>query len=159
MVEVPKAYIKMIDRPSLPQSRQESFANLRYLFGLAAYAPDGLYDVARDNLRIDDRFAALAGKIRIAHGSDLDAHYPHHWPARVSVIDGAGAKHVEEVIHAPGDAENPLDWKALITKTERVSGRNSQTIEKMAQACQHLTTASDMNTLITLVEQEIRAKS
>jgi 2-methylcitrate dehydratase PrpD len=158
-VEVPKAYIQMIDRPSLPQSRQESFANLRYLFGLAAYAPDGLYDVARENLRIDDRFAALAGKIRIAHGPDLDAHYPRHWPARVSVIDGAGTKQVEEVIHAPGDAESPLDWNALITKVERISGCNSQTIEKMAQACQHLTTTGDMNTLITLVEQEIRVTS
>src|SRR5262249_35752915 len=92
-VEVAKAYIQTIDRPKLPTSRQDSFANLRYQFALAAYEPDGLYDVARDDLRIDGRFDALAKKIVIRHGADLDAHYPRHWPARVSIIDDAGTKH------------------------------------------------------------------
>jgi 2-methylcitrate dehydratase PrpD len=155
-VEVPKAYIQMIDRPGLPASRQESFAHLRYLFGLAAYAPDGLYDVARTDLHIDGRFAALARKIRILHGADLDAHYPRHWPARVSVTDGTGATHVQTMIHAPGDAENPLDWIALMMKFERVSGRGPERATQIADACRSLTSTSELQHLLAIVSQELR---
>lgn len=155
-VEVPKAYIQMIDRPGLPNSRQESFANLRYLFGLAAYAPDGLYDVARDDLRIDERFTTLAGKIRIAHGADLDRHYPRHWPARVSIVGGDGAKHVEEIIHAPGDAENPLDWTALGRKFRNVTGRPQSIADSMAAACRDITSPQGMKKLLSLCERELQ---
>jgi 2-methylcitrate dehydratase PrpD len=155
-VEVPKTYLQMIDRPGLPASRQESFAHLRYLFGLAAYAPDGLCDVARIDLHSDPRFAALAGKIGILHGADLDAHYPRHWPARVSVIDQAGTQHVETVILTPGDPEAPLDWRTLAAKFERVSGRGAETAAQIAAACRSLTSTTDLRGLLTLVSQEIR---
>lgn len=154
-VEVPKAYLAMIDRASLPTSRQESFADLRYLFALAAYAPDGLTDVARENLRIDDRFATLAGKIRIRHGADLDAHYPRLWPARVSVIDSTGATQSEEILHAPGDAENPLGWSELTAKFARVSGRPHETTAGIAAACQTLHEANGLQELLALVDRTI----
>lgn len=157
LVEVPKAYIQMIDRPQLPTSRQESFANLRYQFALVAYEPDGLYDVARDDLRIDERFGSLAKKIRISHGADLDTHYPRQWPARVSVIDDAGAKHVEEIIKSPGDAENPLDWSALAAKFMRVSGTPHETIESIAMTCRALRDASGLATLVARVDQAIKS--
>ena len=155
-IEVPKAYIQMIDRPGLPNSRQESFANLRYLFGLAAYAPDGLYDVARENLRIDARFDALAKKITIRHGADLDSHYPRHWPARVTVIDGTGAKHVDEIIRAPGDAENPLDWTMLAEKFTRVSGQKRESVAKAAAACRALDSVDGLPNLLALADRAVK---
>lgn len=155
-IEVPKAYIQMIDRPQLPASRQESFANLRYQFAIAAYEPDGLYDVTRDDLPTDGRFTALAKTITIRHGTDLDAHYPRHWPARVSIVDGTGAKHVETVLRSPGDAENPLDWNTLVAKFMRVSGRAHETAETIATACRALRDASGLATLVTRVDQAIK---
>lgn len=156
LVEVPKAYIHMIDRPQFPASRQESFANLRYQFALAAYAPDDLYDVARDELPIDGRFDSLAKKIRISHGADLDAHYPRHWPARVSIVDGTGAKHVETILQSPGDADNPLDWHTLVAKFMRVSGSTHETAESIATASRALRDTSSLTTLLQRVDQAIK---
>lgn len=154
-VEVPAAYLAMIDRRALPKSRQESFADLRYLFGLAAYAPAALMDVVRERLPIDQRLTTLAAKIRILHGADLDAHYPRHWPARVSVIDHTGATHSETVIAPPGDAENPLDWVALADKFAKLSSRGPATVADMAAACQGPHTADDLAALLSLVGREI----
>lgn len=157
LVEVPKAYIQMIDRPQLPSSRQESFANLRYQFALAAYEPDALYDVARDELPIDGRFDALAKKIHVSHGADLDAHYPRHWPARVSIVDGAGTEHVETVLQSPGDADNPLDWNTLMAKFMRVSGSPHETAESIGAACRALRDTGSLATLLQRVDQAIKA--
>jgi len=154
-VEVPKAYLGMIDRKALPNSRQESFADLRYQFALAAFAPDRLMDVARESLPIDGRFTALAGKIRIRHGADLDAHYPRHWPATVTLIDSSGASHRETVLHAPGDAEQPLGWSELATKFARVSGRSQASVAELAAACQGLHKANGLPALLSLVDREI----
>ena len=155
IVEVPNSYLAMIDRKTLPVSRQESFADLRYQFALAAFAPDRLLDVAREMLPIDSRFPTLAGKITICHGADLDQHYPQHWPARVTVTDQDGARHCTEIVDAPGDAPNALGWDGLITKFTRVSGRSPAHVAQIATACQSLAQAQAWPNLVTLIDQAI----
>lgn len=157
VVDVPSAYLQMIDRPALPKSRQESFANLRYLFGLAAFAPAGLYDVARETLQQDAHFADLAGKIRIVHAPDLDAHYPERWPARVTITDDKGAVRRQEIIHAPGDSASPLSWPEVREKFQRVTGRPPETAVQIAAACQALSPSTGLGDLLTLIEREIFA--
>ena len=156
-VEVPKAYLAMIDRKALPNSRQESFADLRYQFALAAFAPDRLMDVARESLANDSRFATLAGKITIRHGADLDRHYPQHWPAQVTITDSTGASHSETVLYAPGDAERPLGWGELTTKFARVSGRTPAKTAEIAAACQKLPEANGLSALLAVMGREIAA--
>lgn len=158
-VEVPKAYLAMIDRKALPTSRQESFADLRYQFALAAFAPDKMMDVAREILASDERFATLAGKITIRHGADLDRHYPQHWPARVTVMDGTGASHTENILHAPGDAEQPLDWGELTAKFARVSGRAPARVADIAAACRELPGTNGWTALLPLIDREIAGLS
>jgi 2-methylcitrate dehydratase PrpD len=155
VVEVPSAYLQMIDRPAAPASRQESFANLRYLFGLAAFAPGGLYDVARETLHWDERFAALAGKIRIVHAPDLDAHYPKHWPARIVITDDMGKVHQREIIQAPGDADSPLSWPEVSDKFQRLTGRSRETVVQIAAACQALPSASQLQDFLAMIDREI----
>jgi 2-methylcitrate dehydratase PrpD len=145
----------MIDRPGLPASRQESFANLRYLFGLAAFAPDGLYDVARATLHHDERFAALAPVIRIVADGGLDRHYPTHWPARVTIADRSGASRTAEVIHAPGDPEHPLSWDEVREKFRRVTGRPRETVARIASACQALAQTGFGQDFFAMAEREI----
>jgi 2-methylcitrate dehydratase PrpD len=157
LVEVPGAYLQMIDRPGLPRSRQESFANLRYLFGLAAFAPDGLYDVARDNLRVDSRFEALAQRIRIAPSEELARHFPRHWPAKVSVTDQQGRPYAIEILHAPGDPETPLRWDSLVEKFHRVTGSPQSAIALLAAACRDLSSPTGLKTLLALVDREMQS--
>lgn len=154
-VAVPKAYLGMIDRKTLPKSRQESFADLRYQFALAAFAPDRLMDVARENLANDQRFATLAGKISIRHGAALDSHYPQHWPAQVTVIDSSGLSHSETALHAPGDVEQPLGWDDLTVKFARVTGRTPARTADIAAACQNLQQVDGLAALLTLMGREI----
>lgn len=144
LVEVPGAYLQMIDRPGLPASRQESFANLRYQFGLAAFAPDALYDIVRQSLRGDERFTRLAGLVRIVAAADLDAHYPRYWPARVTITEASGATHRREMLHAPGDAELPLSWRDVQDKLTRATGRPRAAIEHIANVCQAMGTADGL---------------
>lgn len=154
-IEVPQAYIQMIDRPGLPNSRQESFANVRYQFGLAAFAPDRLYDVPRASLFKDERMQALAKVIRVSHGRDLDSHYPKHWPARVTVTDSAGATHTREILHAPGDAETPLSWQDVSEKFHRVTGRSREDVARLAATCQGLAASDRLPEFLASVDQII----
>ncbi len=118
-VFVPEAYRAMISTKAAPGNRTTSIVSAAYQLGLAAHAPDGLYDVARAEIASDGPVAAFAAKVSIAADEALAAHYPARWPARIEVeLDSGSAS--EEVLDAPGDPGKRLDAEAVRHKFHRV---------------------------------------
>lgn len=134
-VEVPEAHRAMIDRPRLAADRQESFADLRYAFGLVAFAPDGLFDVQRDALCRDPRIDALAGKIRITGDAALTQPYPVRWPARVTILAADGTQYMRETMLAPGDPGTDFGWDAVAAKRARLTGGSSAVAARDMAIC------------------------
>jgi 2-methylcitrate dehydratase PrpD len=148
LVEVPPAYAAMIDHKSLPAARPGTLANLRYLLGLAAFAPEGLTDVRREDLRIDGRFEALARIIRIEPTDDFQAPYPARWPARITLETAAGARHAAEITDVPGDARHPLGWDTVEGKINAAAGLPAGALDPLADACRALPAARSPGKLL-----------
>jgi 2-methylcitrate dehydratase PrpD len=121
-VFVPEAYRAMISHPASAGNRSSSILSVAYQLGLAAYEPDGLYDVARERVASDGPVVEFAKKVSIATDANLAAHYPGRWPARVEVDTASGAAS-EEMLDAPGDPGKPLDAAAVRDKFHRVTDR------------------------------------
>jgi 2-methylcitrate dehydratase PrpD len=138
LVEVPEDYVEMISAQNMPGTRPASFANLRYLFGLAAFAPEGLGDVQRDDLRIDPRFEDLAKCVQIAGDAVLSQAYPARWPARVTAVTADGQRHVIDVPDVPGDAVQPLDWADVEAKCVTAAGVPIAALAPLKGACRNL---------------------
>ncbi|MDH3239455.1 MAG: MmgE/PrpD family protein [Alphaproteobacteria bacterium] len=147
-VAVPPAYASMIDHDDLPTTRPASFANLRYLLGLAAFAPEGLLDVGREDLRIDARLDSLARRTHIEGSDALSARYPECWPARVSVETARGAHHSIEITEMPGDATNPFTWDRVEAKIARATRLGADHVSPLANACRTLPQADSAADLI-----------
>jgi 2-methylcitrate dehydratase PrpD len=121
-VFVPEAYRVMISHAAQAGNRSSSILSVAYQLGLAAFEPDGLYDVAREHIASDGSVVEFAKKVSIAADPALAAHYPARWPARIEVETSAGAAS-EEVLDAPGDPGRPLDAAAVRDKFHRVADR------------------------------------
>jgi 2-methylcitrate dehydratase PrpD len=121
VVRVPPAYAKMIERRPESGSRSSTFASVRYQMALAAYAPEGLYEIGRDEARVDERMSALMNRIEIVADEGLAPYYPKAWPASVAVETAAGWRE-RMVVHALGDPSRRLSGDALLDKARRVLG-------------------------------------
>ena len=72
----------------------------------------GLFD---EQVIADPRVVDLRGRVRVIRDPDLDAAYPSHWGARVTVRTD-DAEHEWSVADALGDPENPMSQDDLIAK-------------------------------------------
>jgi 2-methylcitrate dehydratase PrpD len=152
IIEVPNDYAAMIDHKDMPGSRPATFTNLRYLLGLAAFAPDGLTDVRRNDLRIDPRFKALAKIVRIEGNEVLSQAYPARWPARVTVVTEDGRRQTVDMPDVPGDSSTPLDWQDVAAKCGAAAGIPAAALDPLKSACRALPGAggtADLRTAIT----------
>jgi 2-methylcitrate dehydratase PrpD len=57
-----------------------------------------------------------AARVRLVPAPDLDAAYPAHYGARVTLHAAAGERRVHEVRDSFGDPERPMDDAALMAK-------------------------------------------
>jgi 2-methylcitrate dehydratase PrpD len=152
IIEVPNDYAAMIDHKDMPGSRPATFTNLRYLLGLAAFAPDGLTDVRRNDLRIDPRFKALAKIVRIEGNEVLSQAYPARWPARVTVVTEDGRRQTVDMPDVPGDSITPLGWQDVAAKCAAAAGIAAAALDPLKSACRALPGAggtADLRTAIT----------
>ena len=114
-VLVPEQYRGMIDIAGFPEAREASVVSVRYQMALAAFYPDGLYDLHRKDLKDDQRIRALLPKIQVNVRDEYTARYPRKWPALVRVR--VGGKTLErEVISPPGDPDLPMSLEDVARK-------------------------------------------
>ena len=144
-VSVPAAYRAMISGQQLALSRQRRITSVAYNLALAAYRPEDLLSVAREDFSGDERIAALLARVEVTASEELSLLYPRRWPARVTAVLANGQEVSALVIDAPGDPGRALDSAAVQEKfhclADPVLGR--QAAEAMAAHCLKATEQDD----------------
>lgn len=153
VVEVPAAYLAMIDRSELPATRQESIAAVRYQLALAALDPVRLLDVERSRLAGGPEIVGFMDRIRVVRDAALEAHYPQAWPARVTVVDGEGRRRTREVLHPLGDPGTPFGWDDVARKIGAATRLEAGAVQAIRTACADLGTTGAVGRLVPLVAE------
>jgi 2-methylcitrate dehydratase PrpD len=119
VVRVPAQYRAMIDRAKRPRSKTES-RGIHYQLALAAFYPEGLYDIERAALRTEEaRMVRLIDAVTVTASDPMSALYPRIWPGGVTVKTAHGTFE-RDVEHPCGDRENPLSWSGVEAKWEKI---------------------------------------
>jgi 2-methylcitrate dehydratase PrpD len=118
-VRVPPSYAGMISTRAEAGARISTIVSVAHQLGLAALAPEALYDIDRSEPTIDSAVAQFASKVEVAADPNLLPFYPQHWPAEVEVTVG-GEVLRQRVVEAVGDPEHPLDADGVTNKGHRV---------------------------------------
>ncbi|MDB5568890.1 MAG: 2-methylcitrate dehydratase family protein, partial [Hyphomicrobiales bacterium] len=118
-VETPNAYRAMISHQ--PPGRLGRIVNIAWQFGVAAYRPDALLDLEREDFGALAPFAALVKKVEVAADPTLDSFYPARWPAKVIATRDDGSIAERLVTDALGDPEMTLDAADVARKFKRVT--------------------------------------
>lgn len=100
IVAVPRAQIRIIDRPGPLQTRLDSIASVQHQIAAALAAP------------------SLMKKIRVEAAPDLERYYPAAWPARVTIRERGGERS-RTILHPRGDFRNPLGWDEVVSKAPK----------------------------------------
>lgn len=107
--------VAICDNPA-PRTRTEAKFSLQYAVAAAAcfgpLRPEHFDDAefTRPELR------AAAARVRLRVAPDLEAAYPAHYGARVTLQRADGTRHCHTVVDALGDPERALDDSALLAK-------------------------------------------
>jgi 2-methylcitrate dehydratase PrpD len=120
-VRVPSSYAGMISTRAEAGARISTIVSVAHQLGLAALAPEALYDIDRSTPTIDGAVAQFASRVEVTADPDLLPFYPQHWPAEVEVTVGNEVLR-QRVVEAVGDPERPLDADGVTEKGLRVLG-------------------------------------
>jgi 2-methylcitrate dehydratase PrpD len=137
-VQVPAINAALLNRPVAEGDRLSRLSNIGFQLACAAFAPEMLYDAER-NLRPNAPLLEFARCVAVIPASDLEAHLPGRWAARVVVnTDSEGFE--ETVIRAPFDHDSPglaqvLEdkWRRLLPPLE--SGMDRAVLWQRIDAC------------------------
>ncbi len=120
-VFVPAMNVALLSRPVVEDDRLSRLCNMGFQLACAALAPELLDDA--------ERAAAVplmdfASRVSVASASDLDAHLPERWAARV-VVHAGSDRFEETVIRAPfdHDADDLVEflsgkWRRMLTRQD-----------------------------------------
>ena len=146
-VDLPAAYLNMIDKPAVPTQRIESMLGVQYQLGLAAFAPESLYDALRRALPGDARIAALMAKVEVRADDTWSSRFPQLWGSRVTLRLRSGAEQAAEVLEPPGSGRRPLDWAVLESKLARIYAASGlpgrAALQDLGERCRAIGTRDD----------------
>jgi 2-methylcitrate dehydratase PrpD len=135
-VAVPAAYRAMVDQPE-PGGRMTSIMSAQRQIAIALTDDAGLYDVARDDLRLPDGAAQLMAVTQVIADDELTALYPEHFAARVRMRAADGGE-VQRLVRDPlGARERPLGWADVREKHRRIGARGER-LAHMERLCREL---------------------
>jgi len=133
-VFVPAMNAALLTRPVLDDDRLSRLSNIGFQLACAALAPELLYDAERAG-RPATPFLQLAQRVSVSPASDLDAHLPHRWAARV-VVNTDSQRLEETVIAAAFDYDAPNlsqllrdKWRHLLSPQDALNSARTTTPE------------------------------
>jgi len=118
-VFVPAMNAALLNRPVLDDDRLSRLSNIGFQLACAALAPEMLHDVERAGQPAAP-ILEFARRVTVRAASDLEAHLPDRWPARVVV--NTSSERLEETVIGTGfdhDASNLTQvlrdkWRRLL---------------------------------------------
>jgi 2-methylcitrate dehydratase PrpD len=119
VVRVPPPYANMIRIKAVSGVRSSTLVSVAHQLAMAAYEPDGLYDVDRSRPITDSRLAKFASKVDIVADPSLMPLYPSSWPAELEVTAG-GRVVTRRVTATIGDPGHVLSDEDVERKAHRV---------------------------------------
>lgn len=142
-VFVPAMNAALLNRPVLDDDRLSRLSNIGFQLACAALAPEMLYDPERA-ARPAAPILEFARRVSVSPASDLDAHLPHRWAARVVV--NSGGQRLEETVMGTGfdhDAPNLSQllrekWRRLLSPKDSLNSVRTTTSEGRAQLWQRI---------------------
>jgi 2-methylcitrate dehydratase PrpD len=142
-VFVPAMNAALLNRPVLDDDRLSRLSNIGFQLACAALAPEMLYDPERAG-RPAAPILQLAGRVSVSPASDLDAHLPHRWAARVVV--NTDTQRLEETVIGTGfdhDAPNLSQllrdkWRRLFNPQDALNSARTTTPEGRTQLWQRI---------------------
>ena len=127
-VVVPGAYLGMIGNSQPPFGRLGSLLSVPYQLALVASVPEALYDVARADPPLTESMVLRLSHTTLRSDPEMDAAYPAHWGAKVTVRAGTSAVRSRTVLDPIGGARKPLAWPDICQKAATLSIPNGMPI-------------------------------
>ncbi|MEA2824859.1 MAG: hypothetical protein QOF03_1341 [Alphaproteobacteria bacterium] len=142
-VFVPAMNAALLNRPVQDDDRLSRLSNIGFQLACAALAPEMLYDPERAT-RPPASILDFARRVSVTPASDLDAHLPHRWAARVVV--NTGSQRLEETVIGTGfdhDAPNLSQllrdkWRRLLNPQDALNSARTTTPEGRTQLWQRI---------------------
>jgi len=117
-VFVPSMNAALLNRPVLDNDRLSRLSNVGFQLACAALAPEMLYDVERTS-RPAAPLVDFARRVTVTQASELEAHLPHRWAARV-VVNTDSERLEKTVVAAAFDHDAPNLAQLLRDKWRRL---------------------------------------
>ena len=121
IVWVPGNFMSIIDKPQMPDNRLQTISSVQYQIALAAFDPDGLFDIRREQVNCDTRVRNLMNKVQVKPSRELERSYPSVWGARVEVKTEERG-HSRKVLYPKGDPRSMMNWDEVIAKFKWLAG-------------------------------------
>lgn len=135
-VFVPAINTALLNRPVADDDRLSRLCNMGFQLACAALAPERLYDAERASTPALGEFAS---RVTVMPASDLEAHLPARWPARV-VVKADGERFDETVLAAPFDPDAPdlpqilqEKWRRLLSAEDAAALSGPRDLWQSAQ--------------------------
>lgn len=124
--------LAICDNPG-PRTRTEAKFSLQYCMAAAAhFGPLAPAHFDEDQFT-QPALQALARRVVLVPSRALDAAYPEHYGARVTVVMADGTRHTQAVADALGDPERALNAAAVLDKAEALMAYGGVPAPRRAQ--------------------------
>jgi 2-methylcitrate dehydratase len=119
---VPTPNVAMVDRPSAPASRAAALGSGQYV--MAVTAVRGKMDLVSfdENFLCSVPVRELLAKVKVTGATELDKHFPRHWPGRAAVKTSDGRSWMHEIIIPKGERGNPMSTPEIEEKFCSLAG-------------------------------------
>lgn len=111
---VPLPFVSMIK--NRPTNRLSSLTSAPYQLAVAAYHPNGLYDISRNKILNSEEIRSFMDKVHVIGDSALLSYYPEKWPTRIEIKTSSHGIASEMVTDSPGDPEMKLSSEDMKRK-------------------------------------------
>jgi len=127
--------------------------SLPFTLAIAAYegmVTEEIHQRALADISLYNKLKKLAEKIEVIQDRELDKLFPEKIPAIVEVL--AHGKKFEKYVEYPkGEPQNPLGWRDLVEKSERLT-KDILNKEKLSHLVKYITTFEKHNSIEPLIQ-------
>jgi 2-methylcitrate dehydratase PrpD len=115
-LSVPTLNAGMVNRPGAATNRAAALGSGQYVMSVTAVR--GKMDLVSfdEQFLRGGRVRELLAKVKVTGATELDKHFPRHWPGRATVKTSDGRSWTHEIIIPKGERGNPMSTREIEEK-------------------------------------------